>query len=81
MEKHCLKTYSLILDIEGYEHTLIDKEADCLKAADTIVIKIHGEEALVKNFISKASILGFDHIDRKHATHVFIRKDHLQITA
>ena len=77
MEKHCLKTYSLIVDIEGYEHALIEKQAEYLKAADTIVIEIHGEETLVKNFISKASILGFDHIDRKHATHVFIRRGHL----
>lgn len=77
MKKYSIDKYSLILDIEGYEHMLIDAEADRLKFADTIVVEIHGGEMLVKNFISKASKLGFDHTEKKHATHVFRRRTEL----
>lgn len=73
-ERHGIKEYSLVLDIEGFEHSLINSEADSLEKADTIIIEIHGGETLVRNFISKISLLGFDYIDKKHSTHVFRKK-------
>jgi FkbM family methyltransferase len=67
----CQIEYSLVMDIEGEEHDLIQHTP--LSNCRCLIVELHGDEQLLQSFITAAKTKGLKLIERKHFVFAFMR--------
>jgi len=73
IRKSGLGPYSLVMDIEGSEFDLIDRDLKSLVECQAIIAELHGDEPAQNGFVSKLKQAGFLLAETKHSVFVFIR--------
>jgi FkbM family methyltransferase len=73
LEKYSIKDCSLVVDIEGEEHDLVEYDKNGLRYVKNLIIEMHGEIETINNTLNKLELLGFKKIDRIHQTYYYRR--------
>lgn len=78
IQKNNLKRFSLVMDIEGSEFDLIEKDPESLTGCQVIVAELHGDEETKNDFANKLHNLGFNLAEAKHSVFAFLRPQQSQ---
>lgn len=68
-----IQSFSLVMDIEGMEYELLDKESESLAGCVCIIAELHGSDQKKAWFQQELKSVGFSLVDSKHNVVVFVR--------
>jgi FkbM family methyltransferase len=68
-----LGDFSLVMDIEGSEFDLIERDSESLAGCQAIIAEVHGDENTKKDFTTRVRNYGFTLAEAKHSVCAYLR--------
>jgi FkbM family methyltransferase len=74
IEGNSLQKFSLVMDIEGSEFDVVERDSDSLTGCQAIIAEVHGDQSAKKYFTRRILNCGFALAEVKHSVCAYVRR-------